>query len=376
MRSPARVLLAAAAGLAVGAVLTVPSARAEPVGAVEHLPTKCDVGTLVAGPDGNVWFSCFRPGPNSQSGGRAVIGRMTPDGQVREFPIPGHLGIGGLVAGSDGDVWFTLSGAAYPPAKGRPSAIGRISPGGAVTVFKAGLRKGSSPGEIVPGTDGDLWFADNAYGQVPEVGRITPQGTIAEFPTGVRQPLGLGGLAVGPDGNVWFTQVFDLPHGDGEPGGLIGRLSPEGALSSFGTAPAALGAPVAGPDGNVWFVADNGKVAIDRVTPSGEISQFESATLGVPSQLVAGPDGDVWFTAQHSIGRVTPSGEINTFTDCMDYRHLFSEAASIVAGPGEELWFTSVTSRQLPSLGEPPTIGRVTPDGKITLIKAGIRSEP
>lgn len=364
------------AGLAVAAALIAPSARAEKVGAIEHLPTRCVVGTLVAGPDGNVWFTCFRPGPNPAGGGRAMIGRMTPEGQVSEFAIPDHLRIGGIVAGPDGAVWFTLSGGAYPPAKSLPSAIARIDPSGNVTLFKAGLRKGSSPGEIVAGADGDLWFADTAYEQEPEVGRITPQGTITEFPTGVKEPLGLGGLAAGSDGGAWFTQVFNLPHGDGEPGALIGRLGPDGALSSFGTSPAAVGAPVVGPDGNVWFVGDTGRIAIDRITPGGELTPFSSPTLGLPTHLVAGPDGNVWFTAQQSIGRITPNGQIARYTDCMDYRQSFSEAAAIVSGSEGDLWFTSVTSRQTPSMGEPSTIGRVTPSGAITLFKAGLRSEP
>lgn len=374
--SLARLLAVAAAALALGAILCSPGARAEAVGAVEHFPTRCDVGTLAAGPDGNVWFSCFRKGGGS--GGKEIVGRITPQGQVTEFSrgIPAGVAIRDLVAGADGNLWFTLSGAAYPPSKSRPSAIGRITPGGVVTVFTAGLRKRSSPGEIVAGAEGDLWFADDAYSLPPEVGRITPQGTITELPTELRDPLGLGGLAVGADGNLWFTQVFDLPHGDGEPGALIGQLSPSGTVAQFGAAPAALGAPVAGPDGNVWFVADSGRITIDRVTPSGEISQFSNGLLGVPSHLVTGPDGNVWFTAQQSINRVTPSGDITHFTDCMNYRRAFSEATSIVAGPGPDLWFASVTSRELPSIAEPPTIGRVTPSGEITQFRAGIGSEP
>ncbi len=371
----ARAFAIAAAGLAVGALLFSPIAGAETIGGVEHFPTRCNVGTLAAGPDGNVWFACFRE--RSGRGGQALIGRITPQGQVSEFStgIPPGLGVDDVVAGPDGNLWFTLNAGVIGPARqGRTSAIGRITPAGVVAVFRTGLRKRSAPGEIVAGPGGNLWFTDVA--SPPEIGQITTQGSIAEFPTELKPPLGLGGLAAGPDGNVWFTQVFNLPHGDGEPGGLIGRLSPSGALAQFGAAPAAIGAPVAGADGNVWFAADSSHVAIDRVTPSGEISEFGSGVVGVPSDLVAGPDGNVWFTAQQSIGRVTPSGEITQFTDCMNYRQLFSEATSIVAGPGEDLWFASVTSRQLPSIEEPPTIGRVTPSGKITQFKAGIDWEP
>ena len=200
--TPTRCLPAAVACLVLVALFRAPFAGAEPVGAVEHLPTRCEVGELLAGPDGNVWFTCFRRGPGPDSAGRAMIGRMTPQGQVSEFGIPARLGIGGIVAGPDGNVWFTLSGGAYPPAKSRPSAIGRVTPGGEMTLFKAGLHKGSAPGEIVAGADGNLWFADTAYGQAPEIGRVSPQGTIAEFPTGVKEPLGLGGLAATPDGSA------------------------------------------------------------------------------------------------------------------------------------------------------------------------------
>lgn len=374
MRSTARAAAIAAAGLAVGAVLFSPIAGAETIGSVEHFPTRCDVGTLTAGPDGNVWFTCFRE--RSITGGRTIVGRITPRGEVSEFSagIPAGLGADDIVAGPDGNLWFTLSAGIGPVRRGHASAIGRMTPAGVVTVFRTGLRKRSAPGQIVAGPGGSLWFTDSA--SPPEIGQITTQGTITEFPTGLKPPLGLGGLVAGPDGNVWFTQVFNLPHGDGEPGGLIGRLSPGGALSQFGAAPAAIGVPVAGADGNVWFAANSGHVAIDRVTPSGEISEFGKDLVGAPSDLVAGPDGNVWFTAQQSVGRITPSGEIAQFTDCMNYRQLFSEATSIVAGPGEDLWFASVTSRQLPSIEEPPTIGRVTPSGEITQFKAGIDWEP
>ena len=216
-RSLIRLFATAAVGLAFAAIFAVRIARAEVVGAVEHLPTECQVSSLVAGIDGDVWFSCFHEGPSPDRGGRPMIGRIAPDGQVSEFPAPAHLGIGGMVAGPDGNMWVTLSGGAYPPARSRPSAIARVTPNGEMTLFKAGLRKGSVPGGIVAGADGDLWFTDTAYQQEPEVGRITPEGTIAEFPTGVKEPLGLSGLAAAPDGNVWFTDYNR---------GMIGRIVP------------------------------------------------------------------------------------------------------------------------------------------------------
>lgn len=369
----------AAVPVALAMSLGAPVAGAKTVGAVEHFPTKCGPGDLAAGPDGNVWFTCFRETPKYSGHGRALIGRITPTGQVAEFALHAGAGANYLTAGPDGNLWFTFDngGGEFGPItpKTPPSLIGRITPAGVVTLFKAGLREKSRPQQIVPAPEGNLWFVD--AGKSPAIGRITPDGAITEFPTGVQEPLGLGGLAAGAEGNLWFTQVFVLPHGDGEPGGVVGRLEPSGTVTSFGDEPAAIGAPVAGPGGDVWVAdASGGRTAIDRITSSGELTRFTKGLAGVPTHLVAGPDGNLWYTAQRAIGRVTPAGEITQFTDCLTYRQAFSEASSIVSGPGGDLWFTSVTSRELPSIEEASAIGRVTPSGEITLFKGGLGLEP
>ncbi len=381
-RSRAHVL-AASATLALIAALCCSSAQAQPVGAVEHFPTHCSVAKLVSGPDGDVWFTCFRlpghPGGIERSG----IGRITPAGTVTEFSagIPAGTSINDLVVGPDGNLWFTLvpglTRSGRPPSRIQKSAIGRMTPEGEVTLFRAGLRKESYPDEIIAGSDGNLWFLDATIvstGAQARIGRVTPQGSITEFRTGLPADLDVGGLAAGPNGNLWFTEV-GRPQNAAEPGGLIGRMDSEGTVTSFGSPTGASGPPLAGADGNLWFVEWAGRVSIDRVTPSGEITQFGKGQVGLPTHLVDGPDGNVWFTAQQSVGRVTPSGEVSRFTDCMDFRQDFSEATQIVSGPGGDLWFSTVTSRMTPSMGEPPTIGRVTPSGAITLFKDGVESQ-
>jgi streptogramin lyase len=206
--------------------------------------TKCSVKKLVSGPDGDVWFTCFRLGKGLGPVDKSLVGRITPSGTVTEFSagIPVGAEINELVVGPDGNLWFTLvagyarSGEA---SLGR-SAIGRITPEGQVTLFSAGLRKNSYPDEIIAGSDGNLWFVDGTIistGPQTRIGQITPQGSIAEFRTGLPQTLNVGGLAAGPDGNLWFTQAFDLPHGDNEPGSLVSRMTPEGTVTSVGSRP-------------------------------------------------------------------------------------------------------------------------------------------
>ena len=126
----------------------------------------------------------------------------------------------------------------------------------------------------------------------------------------------------------------------------IGRVGPDGTLSSFGREPAALGAPIAGPDGNVWFVERHRQGRHG----SGHAERRDRA-VRQPALAPVPPRRrrrrQRLFTAQRSIGRVTPSGEITTFTDCMDYRQFFSERPRSSPGLGRPL-VTSVTSRQLP----------------------------
>jgi streptogramin lyase len=376
-------VLAASATVALTAALCCSSAQAAPVGAVEHFPTRCGVNKLVSGPDGDVWFVCFRATGLPAGEERSVIGQITPQGTVTEFGagIPSGSALSDLVAGPEGNLWFTLDpGFAGSGGRSRGrSGIGRITPAGEVTIFTAGLPKFAYPREITPVPGGDLWFVDpTAVADAPPlIGRVTPQGTITEFPSGLPQALAIGGRAAdGSDGNLWFTQVFNLPHDDDEPGGLVGQVGSTGTVTSFGAPPAALGAPIAGPQGDVWFVDDaRERPAIDRVTPGGEITRFGKGQVGIPSDLVAGPEGNVWFTAGQSIGRVTPSGQVSRFNGCMDFRRDFSEATQVVSGPGGDLWFSTVTSRMTPSLEEPPTIGRVTPAGEITLFKDGVADQ-
>jgi virginiamycin B lyase len=372
--------------LTAGAAIWAPGASAEPVGLVEHLPTGCAVGRMVAGNDGNIWFTCLKSGRVSAA--RGEIARITPQGQVTEFSagIPPNTEPTDIAVGPDGNIWFTvIPEISLHPRRAPPAAIGRLTPDGQVTLFSAGL--GSAPGGLTVAPDGNLWFLDNTGGG-PAVGRITPQGAITEFPTGLREGILLNGLVVGADGNLWSPEVFDLPRLNGDPPvGVVIRIAMSGAITEFGSVSdqgvGFPGPPAAGPDGNVWFVGISPHSAIDRVTPDGQIAEF-SAGIGpgrLPGPVVTGADQNLWFPTRglgnsSGIARITPSGAITEFSQCMNYRLLFSGPTSLTAGPDGNLWFTSQTSRNLPYIAEPPTIGRITPAGQITQFREGLQSEP
>ncbi|OWY59666.1 hypothetical protein B7486_73350, partial [cyanobacterium TDX16] len=94
---------------------------------------------IVAGPDGNLWFTSF-------SGNR--IARITPAGTITDFTDPALDLPETITAGADGNLWFTNRG---------DGGVGRITTSGEVTVFPAGA---DATGSISSGPDDEVWFIE------------------------------------------------------------------------------------------------------------------------------------------------------------------------------------------------------------------------
>lgn len=262
---------------------------------------------VAAGPDGNVWFTEY--------GDPGRVARMTPGGQVTQFPLPtaGRRPYG-ITAGPDGNVWITME----------TGSIGRITPTGAVTEF-GGLTRGGAR-DIVTGPDGNLWFTEGAG--TGAVGRITPSGQVTEFTAGLPWGGSPFGITAGADGALWFAL---------EGAGRLGRITPSGEISTFplgwGVAPRDV---EAGPDGNLWFTAPG---LVGRMTPQGQVSHF---TAGLrqdadPRHLVAHGSA-LYFTdaGEHAVvGRIDLSGRISDVTVSPTNT---SVPRGIAAGPGGNLW--------------------------------------
>ncbi|MFI5250511.1 MAG: PASTA domain-containing protein [Gemmatimonadales bacterium] len=113
------------------------------------------LAAIVAGPDGNTWFS--------NAGGRGA-GRLTPSGAVRQFPTA--IVIRALTAGPDKNVWGYAGG-----------EITRIAPDGSTTGFTTETSKTSPAGDpenegpyaIAAGHDGNLWYANTAGNRIARV---------------------------------------------------------------------------------------------------------------------------------------------------------------------------------------------------------------
>lgn len=228
----------------------------------EGKPTTFAAGPIVIGGDGNVWFSgshYFRneeAGSTSSGMSESIVDRLTPNGELTEFPLPADSGYPARIAvGPDGNVWFT------EPIGDR---IGRITPLGQIERFP--LPRGSRPGDIVTGPDGALWFMEEAE-DIAEIGRMTTSGQLTQFPLGKAFSAT---LVSGPDGRLWFVSE-----------GGIGRISPAGRLSRVAlpqtTSPEDL---AVGPEGSVWYASPAEPPCLPGDSVCGQGGYYQSGIIG------------------------------------------------------------------------------------------------
>jgi virginiamycin B lyase len=201
---------------------------------------------IIAGADGNLWFTEF----NAKK-----IGRITPTGQITEFPLPGGIpvdtGPHEIAAEPDGNLWFSIPGA---------NKVAQITPSGVVTEFQlppppAGTAGALQvpptrrPASITAGPDGNLWFTER---DINAIGRITPDGKFTSFSLpynrwspGMNDDIGEIGVA---DGAIWFSEQVSK---------CVGRITPDGVVNEFADAPAPGTNPAStltvGPGGDLWF---------------------------------------------------------------------------------------------------------------------------
>jgi streptogramin lyase len=189
-----------------------------------------DAGDIAAGPDGNLWFTGGRAGD-----GGAVIGRITPSGQVSEYTAGLSGGGAYITAGPDGNMWFTGAGLGQGAGGG---LIGKITPGGSITEFP--LPPGLAPGDITAGPGRKLWFgaSHNRIGSITAAGAITVYNVLPS--TAVED---LARITSAPDGNLWVTEPL---------AGRIARVTPAGKVTQYRVTPGDAGI-TASAGRNLWI---------------------------------------------------------------------------------------------------------------------------
>jgi virginiamycin B lyase len=287
-----------------------------------NFPTSNPFG-VAPGPDGNVWFTETL----ASSGVPLNVGRITPQGVITEYALSPLQGSLTIAKGPDGAMWFV-----HPAAK--------ITTAGVITSYSV-VAGGQF---IATGPDGKLWITENN-----KIARVDPSGgtLMAEYPVPSHVST-LGAVAAGPDGNVWFTEsdygnaarvarvdLSKLVGCDTNASLCITEWPVPGETGGFG-----LTGITAGPDGNVWFTSTG---MVNRITPSGTITQFAAASATTQGGITSGPDGALWYAGMGTIGRMTTSGALTEIPAPAD----FTSPRQICAGPDGNIWFAEISANKI-----------------------------
>jgi streptogramin lyase len=122
---------------------------------------------------------------------------------------------------------------------------------------------------------------------------------------------------------------------------------------------------VAGPDGNVWLTVQSATKDVARVTPSGQVDEFDIEGVEGPSGIAPGPDGNLWITGVEKAARFAPGdpeGSDQSFTVAG-----IGAGGQIVAGPDGLMWVASNNQLVHFAPGDPTgSVKAVTVDGEIS----------
>jgi streptogramin lyase len=117
---------------------------------------------IVAGLDGNLWLSETHP-----SAPQGEIVRVTRDGSLKVFAMPKGTRPGGIATGPDRNIWFTDSGG---------NMVGRMSPSGVLRQFPLPRRQ-AEPDAIVAGPGGRMWFTESS--RIASIGMTVPEAKLS-----------------------------------------------------------------------------------------------------------------------------------------------------------------------------------------------------
>jgi streptogramin lyase len=218
---------------------------------------------ITIGSDGNIWFTNWGPFGD-------FIGKMTPSGQITEYPLASDTSPVGIVGGPDGNLWFVAYGT---------NTIDQMSTSG--TLLNQYSVPGGSLADITVGSDGNLYFTE----QTGQIGEITTSGVPTNFPVSTTVPTILGAsgpqpLAItsGPDGNIWFTDPWTASIGVLKIATGPSPLPIMTALSAS-TASAAVG-------GSITLTATVSDLSAGGATPTGGMVTFSDQEGPIDTQAL------------------------------------------------------------------------------------------
>jgi len=272
------VALAASVALSAGSLVAMAPVAAAAPGDITPFPLGADTEDLAQGPAGNLWVTLEN----------GVIAKVALDGTSIGYQT--NTRPGAIATGSDGYMWFTNQAA---------NQIGKISPEGAVQLYSNNTNNPAR--DIVLGADGNMWFTVPGAQQV---GKITSDGNVTLYGTG---GIEMDWITPGPEGS---NRVYLASDSDNK----LGFVTFAGNFTD-------IDGPATGVDNydiqlindQVWFISAGvgGVSALTRLVGDNGFTQVSNAALGNPASIGVGIGGTMWVTSGNlTISHLTTAGDL------------------------------------------------------------------
>jgi len=156
-------------------------------------------GSIAEGPDGaTMWFT-------EQSAQK--VGSIGQTGSVKEYSLPTGVSgtIGNIVLGSDGNLWVGVAGTS---TSWLVRTIGSGSSEGATTAFALPSGSKANVDVLASGPDNRLWMADGTTG-TGDLTAVTTAGAFTDYPHALASGSSITSIAADPGGAdaLWMTNA-------------------------------------------------------------------------------------------------------------------------------------------------------------------------
>ncbi|MFN2449712.1 MAG: hypothetical protein ABR508_07960 [Candidatus Baltobacteraceae bacterium] len=246
-------------------------------GAVTELATKtANAGptSIIAGPDGNLWWTEASIHSIATSGSGFTAAGFTE----YNIPFAGSLPNFMTRGAASGSMYFTDPGA---------NAIGEILTSGAVSGPFAIPTAGSNPQGIAVGPDNNIWFTEFNTNKIGILNSAT--NAITEIPVSAGSHPDI--LVQGADGAMWFTEdIAGAPK--------LGRMTSTHSYSEFALTGAQSAVGLAVDLYGDLAVTDSAGSAIGIFKLSSQTyASYPTKTASAsPLWITVGPEGKLYFT--------------------------------------------------------------------------------
>ncbi len=217
----------------------------------ETLPTMySSPHDVVVDAQGNMWFTERRGG--------CTLGRLSPAGELTEYPSVGSGDCYDLTIGPDGNIWIAVYGA---------NQIVEVSAttGAILASYNMPLPVG------ITTSGGRIWVTED---EPSRIAAILSSGQVTEYELpSERKPEW---LTTGPDGAIWFAEATGPISGTGG----IGRLEPDGALSETAISGGGSAGGITATNDAIYFTQDGLEPGLMRIPVVAKEVVEEHVTSG------------------------------------------------------------------------------------------------